>query len=227
MSNPLRAFWMRPHLIAAIAAAAAIALVLPGPPAGLPSLARLLVGWCVGVAVYAAFIVHRATGQSRDALRREAARLDDSAAVISVFALAAAGASLGAVAVLVSGGQDAGIGKAGALGLAGATMLCAWVFLQLVFTVHYAHVYYGQDDGAADDATEGRGGLDFHGDEAPDFWDFLYFTVTIGAAAATSDTNIQSKRMRRIATVQTVCAYLFNTGILAIAVNMAAGFVPH
>jgi uncharacterized membrane protein len=33
--------------------------------------------------------------------------------------------------------------------------------------------------------------------------------------------------MRRIATVQTVYAYLFNTGVLALAVNMAAGFVGH
>ena len=101
-------------------------------------------------------------------------------------------------------------------------MLCTWAFVQLVFTIHYAHVYYGDDA-----PGESRGGLDFHGDDAPDFWDFLYFTVTIGAAAATSDTNITSKRMRRIATVQTVYAYLFNTGVLALAVNMAAGFVGH
>jgi uncharacterized membrane protein len=33
--------------------------------------------------------------------------------------------------------------------------------------------------------------------------------------------------MRRIATAQTVGAYLFNTGILALVVNMAAGFAPH
>ena len=97
--------------------------------------------------------------------------------------------------------------------------------MQFVFTVHYAHVYYGPEDGAEDGKE--RGGLDFHGEPEPDFWDFLYFSVTIGAAAATSDTNLLTKRMRRIATVQTVWAYLFNTGVLALAVNMAAGFVPH
>ena len=124
--------------------------------------------------------------------------------------------------MLILGGQASGAGKAYDLALAGTTVLCTWMFVQLVFTVHYAHVYYGDDD-----AGESRGGLDFHGDDEPDFWDFLYFTVTIGAAAATSDTNITSKRMRRIATVQTVYAYLFNTGVLALAVNMAAGFVGH
>ncbi|MFD0934475.1 DUF1345 domain-containing protein, partial [Methylobacterium trifolii] len=172
--------------------------------------------------VYAGLIVAQASGQSRDALRREAARLDDSAGVISVFALLAAAASFGAVAVLVLGGKAAGSTRTYDLALAALTVLCAWVFVQIVFTVHYAHVYYGGDA-----EGEGRGGLDFHGEPEPDFWDFLYFTVTIGAAAATSDTNLTSKRMRRIATVQTVYAYFFNTGVLALAVNMAAGFVPH
>ncbi|WP_375456308.1 DUF1345 domain-containing protein [uncultured Methylobacterium sp.] len=216
MLNPVRAFRLRPRLLGAMGLAAAVALILPGPSAG----TRLLTGWCVGVVVYAVLIVRQATGQSRDALRRQAARLDDSAAAISVFALLAAAASFGAVAVLVLGGRATGAGKAYDLALAGATVLCAWVFVQLVFTIHYAHVYHG-----AGDAGESRGGLDFHGDAEPDFWDFLYFAVTIGAAAATSDTNITSKRMRRIATVQTVYAYLFNTGVLALAVNMAAGFV--
>ena len=219
MPKLVRAFWLRPHLICAILVALAAAALAPGPDTGM----RLLAGWCAGVVVHAVLIVRRATGQSRDAMRREAARLDDSAGVITVFALLAAAASLGSVAVLVVGGRIAGTSERYALALAGTSMLCTWVFVQMIFTVHYAHVYYGTEDSAE---TE-RGGLDFHGDTEPDFWDFLYFTVTIGAAAATSDTNLVSKRMRRIATVQTVGAYLFNTGILALAVNMAAGFVPH
>lgn len=217
MTNPLRAFWLRPNLLAAIGVAAGGALLAPGPMPGM----RLLAGWCAGVIVYAILQVRQATGQSREALRLRASRLDDSAAVISVFALLAAVASLGSVAVLVVGGRAAGAGETYALLLAGTSMLCTWVFVQLVFTVHYAHVYYGTEDGSE------RGGLDFHGDTEPDFWDFLYFAVTIAAAAATSDTNLCTKRMRRIATVQTVWAYLFNTCVLALAVNMAAGLAPH
>lgn len=217
MTNPLRAFWLRPNLLAAIGIAACVALTAPMPTPGM----RLLAGWCAGVIVYAILLVRQATGQSRDALRRRASQLDDSARVISVFALLAATASLGSVAILVVGGRAAGAGEIEALALAGTSMLCTWVFVQLIFTVHYAHVYYGTEDGAE------RGGLDFHGDTEPDFWDFLYFAVTIAAAAATSDTNLCTKRMRRIATVQTVWAYLFNTCVLALAVNMAAGFAPH
>ncbi|MCJ2042281.1 DUF1345 domain-containing protein [Methylobacterium sp. WL30] len=218
MINPIRAFRLRPRLLAAFGIMAAGALLMPGDDL----VTRLLAGWCAGIVAYAVLIVHQSTGQSRDALRLQASRLDDSAALVTVFTLLAAAASFAAVGVLVLGGKASGAGKVFDLTLAGATVLCTWAFVQLVFTIHYAHVYYGDDA-----PGESRGGLDFHGDDAPDFWDFLYFTVTIGAAAATSDTNITSKRMRRIATVQTVYAYLFNTGVLALAVNMAAGFVGH
>ena len=217
MIDPVRAFRLRPRLLAAFGLMAACALLIPGPDL----VARLLAGWCAGTVAYAALIVRQSTGQSRDALRLQASRLDDSAAVVTVFTLLAASASFAAVGVLVLGGRASGPGRIFDLTLAGLTVLCTWAFVQLVFTIHYAHVYYGDEDGAD------RGGLDFHGDLDPDFWDFLYFTVTIGAAAATSDTNITSRRMRRIATVQTVYAYLFNTGVLALAVNMAAGFVGH
>ena len=220
MTNPLRALLLRPQLLAAIGIAACIGLFVPSPVSGM----RLLAGWCAGVIVYAILLVRQATGQSQDAMRRRAARLDDSAGVISVFALLVATASLGSVAVLVVGARAAGNVESYALVLAGTSMLCTWAFVQLVFTVHYAHVFYGTEDGAAD--AEERGGLDFHGDTEPDFWDFLYFSVTIGGAVATSDTNLLTKRMRRIATVQTVWAYLFNTVVLALAVNMASGFVP-
>lgn len=217
MIDPVRALRLRPRLLAALGVTIALAFLLPSQTL----VTRVLAGWCVGVVIYAVLIVRQATGQSRDALREQASRLDDSATLVTVFTLLAAAASFGAVAVLMLGGQASGAGKAYDLALAGATVLCTWAFVQLVFTIHYAHVYYGDASG------ESRGGLDFHGDDDPDVWDFLYFTVTIGAAAATSDTNITSKRMRRIATVQTVYAYLFNTGVLALAVNMAAGFVGH
>ena len=217
MIDPIRAFRLRPRLLSAFGLMAALALLLPSPDL----VTRLLAGWCAGIVAYAVLIVRQSTGQSRDALRVQASRLDDSAALVTVFTLLAAAASFAAVGVLVLGGKASGAGRIFDLTLAGTTVLCTWAFVQLVFTIHYAHVYYGDEAGAD------RGGLDFHGDADPDFWDFLYFTVTIGAAAATSDTNITSKRMRRIATVQTVYAYLFNTGVLALAVNMAAGFVEH
>ena len=55
--------------------------------------------------------------------------------------------------------------------------------------------------------------------------DFLYFSFTIGAAAQTSDVSVTSSRMRRIVLVQTVLSFLFNTTVLALAINVAAGML--
>lgn len=215
MQSPLAAFWLRPRLLAALALGAGLGLFLP--IASLP--ARLLVAWCVSVVAYIALIGWQFGRASPDAIRKQASRLDDSATVISLFAILAASASLGAVAMLVAGQGAAKGTQIPDVLLAGATMVCAWAFIQTVFTVHYAHVFYGDDaDGRS------RGGLDFNSDEDPDFWDFLYFTVTIGATSQTSDVDITSKRLRRIVTAQAAYSFVFNTSILALAVNMAAGF---
>ena len=218
LRNPFRPFWLRPRLLGSLALTLVLALVLPFDVLSV----RLLIGWCLGVVVYTTLIVWKATGQEQDSLRREASRLGDSSFAISLFAILAAAASFGAVAMLVLGQHENDAVRLAHLGLAAATMLCAWVFVQVVFTVHYAHLYYG-------DAGEGRprGGLDFNDDESPDFWDFFYFAATIGATSQTSDTDITSKAMRRVVTVQTVYAYLFNTSVLALAINMAAGAAQH
>ncbi|MCJ2036495.1 DUF1345 domain-containing protein [Methylobacterium sp. J-068] len=214
---PVQAFWLRPRLLACVGLTLALALVLPFADLSV----RLLIGWCLGVPVYCGLIVGKAAGQSQDSLRAEATRLDDSAFAVSLFAILAAAASCGAVAMLVLGGNGSEADRLSHLALAAATMICAWLFVQVVFTVHYAHLYYGTEADAA------RGGLDFNGDENPDFWDFFYFSVTIGATSQTSDTDITSKAMRRVATVQTIYAYVFNTSVLALAINMAASVAQH
>jgi uncharacterized membrane protein len=212
--DTVHAFWLRPRLLVAIAAAVGVALVLP-----VAIWSRVLIGWCAGVAVFVGLVVWNATAQSGEELRREASRLDDSAAMISLFALLAATASVGGVGMLVFGQQEQDAYKVPHIVLAAATIVCAWVFVQVVFTVHYLHVFHGEEEGRS------RGGLDFNGDDSPDFWDFLYFSVTIGATSQTSDTDIRSKAMRRIVTAQTVYSFFFNTSLLALAVNMASGLV--
>lgn len=218
MTNPFHAFWLRPHLLGAVGICCLLALAVPFETVW----PRLLTGWCVGASAYVVFTLWHASGRSQESLRREASRLDDSAPVISFFAILAGAASCGAVLMLVLGQKGQSASGIGYVLLAVLTLICTWAFVQVVFAIHYAHVYYG-----ADDSGHGRGGLDFNGDESPDVWDFIYFSVTIGATAQTSDTDITSKRMRHIATAQTVYAYFFNTSLLALAVNMAASIAAH
>jgi uncharacterized membrane protein len=83
--------------------------------------------------------------------------------------------------------------------------------------LHYAHEYYGEG------ADQLKGGLSFptEGYE-PDYWDFLYFSANVGAAGQTSDVAITSHGIRRVVLAQTILSFVFNTMILALAVNVGA-----
>ena len=52
----------------------------------------------------------------------------------------------------------------------------------------------------------------------------MYYSFTIGTACATADVNITDRRMRRITTLHSIVAFFFNTTILALTVNIGAGF---
>ncbi len=105
-----------------------------------------------------------------------------------------------------------------ALGLTGATVALSWTFTHLVFTLHYANIYYRPDD-------DGPGGLEFPGDRPPDYGDFLYYAFVIGCAAQTGDVGTVSPAMRRITLVHGIVSFVFNTAILALTINVGASLL--
>ncbi len=98
-----------------------------------------------------------------------------------------------------------------------ATLTLAWLFSNVIYALHYAHLFYAEDDG------EDAGGMKFEDCDEPDYWDFLYFSVTLGMAFATSDVKISSRRIRRIATGQALAAFVYNLGVIAFAVGALGG----
>lgn len=98
-----------------------------------------------------------------------------------------------------------------------ATLVLAWLFANTVFTLHYAHLYYLQKD-ACDQA-----GLDVPGVKEPGYWDFLYFSFTLGMTFQTSDITISGAHMRRVVLGHCMAAFVFNMGILAFTVNALGG----
>ena len=104
--------------------------------------------------------------------------------------------------------------------LAAGTIVLSWLFVQIVFAMHYAHLYY-----LAEESGATKGGLEFGGEGAPDYWDFVHFSIVMGATAQTADITFSSKEMRRIGTVHTLVAFGFNTAILATMINLAANYL--
>jgi uncharacterized membrane protein len=97
------------------------------------------------------------------------------------------------------------------------TLVISWLFSTLVYALHYAHLFYSEE-GAVD-----RGGLDFPGTPDPDYTDFLYFAATLGMTFQTSDVEINDRTIRRVVTVHSLMAFVFNIGVLAFTINVLGG----
>jgi len=100
-----------------------------------------------------------------------------------------------------------------------ATLVLAWLFGNVVYGLHYAHVYYqaGKDRGG--DAA----GISFPATKEPDYWDFLYFAFTLGMTFQTSDCDITAQAIRRISIGHCMAAFVFNLGVLAFTINALGG----
>lgn len=100
-----------------------------------------------------------------------------------------------------------------------ASVLLGWFTVQAVGAFHYAYEYYQQPE-VSEGERSIEGGLDFPGDEDPDGTAFMYFSYSVGTSVAASDTKITSNAMRRRLTYHLVFSHLYNTIILAAAVNV-------
>ena len=153
--------------------------------------------------------------QSSAAAMRQATNANDANRAL----LLAITAGTTFVILVAVNGELKGKNDAFAIALVIVTLALAWLFSNMVYALHYAHLFYGADDDGAGDA----GGLDFPGTREPDYWDFLYFSYTLGMTFQTSDVTLSSGRMRRVALGQCLAAFVFNLGILAFTINTIGG----
>ena len=91
--------------------------------------------------------------------------------------------------------------------------------MQTIFAMHYAHEFYGEG------RDHREGGLQFPGEGEPDYWDFVYFSFVLGMTFQVSDVSITSRVIRRLAVSHGIVAFVFNTALLALMVNIAANAI--
>ncbi len=153
------------------------------------------------------------------------AKLNDSSRwLIFLFILAACCMSLFAIAYLL--GSAKGLTKGGLskhVALVAITVIVSWLTIHTVFTMRYAHIYYGDSD---DPNEPGHaGGLDFPDEENPDYLDFAYFSFIIGMTCQVSDVQISGRTLRRLALLHGMLTFAFNTVILALSLNIVSGLL--
>lgn len=209
--GPLRYAHARPRLLvgAAVAVVAAVALEFSGMPRSLP----LLLGFDLGAIVYFVLVLRIFIGANPATMRRQAKQQDTGRWTTLLSGVVLSAVVLGAVTTELNSSDKGG---ALAIAVAATTIILAWTFMNTLFSLHYAHGYYGE-------FGKPHQGLDFPGDEEPDYWDFAYFAFTIGMTFQVSDVQITTRYLRRIGLMHSAIAFFFNVFIIAISVNIAAG----
>ena len=206
----------RPRLFIACACAIAVGLALPDGIAHQP-VSRWLIAWNLGTGLYVVLAAIMMVRSSTHHMRHRAQLQDDGQLVILVLVVVAAVASLAAIAGELAVVKDMhGFKKTAHVALAGCTVLTSWAFIQVMFALHYAHDYY------AAVCHLRPAGLQFPGEESPDYGDFFYFAAVIGTSGQTADVSFVTKPMRRIGSMHCILAYLFNTTVLALLINIGA-----
>ncbi len=164
--------------------------------------------------LYLALIWRITANASVVRIRYRAAVTDEGATLLLLLTTAAAVVSL--VAVIAELGHKPSV-YAIAFGV--GTVLLSWLFMHVIFALHYAHEFYGKG------RDHGIGGLTFPGDEDPDYWDFLYYALVVAMTAQVSDVQITSKTIRRLTTVHGVVSFFFTVAVLALGINIVSSLM--
>jgi uncharacterized membrane protein len=193
--------------------------------------ARITVAWDCALLGFLTLTMLMAAGATPAEMRWRAQFLDTGKwAILGLTTAAALAALLSIGFVLPNAKQQTDLLGKALIALAGLTILLSWVFAQTMFALHYAHEFYGDRRGrrpVKDDklTPSHAGGLAFPEEPTPDYWDFLYFSFVVGMTCQVSDVQVTSRSMRRLTLAHGLVAFLFNTVILALSINIAAGLL--
>ncbi len=147
-------------------------------------------------------------------MRIAACRNDANRVVLLLLTLAVSFVILAAIASAL---MQRATSQSWALPLIVGTLVVTWLFSNVIYALHYAHLFYREEYGA--DA----GGLQFPETPEPDYWDFLYFAFCLGMTFQTSDVTVTAARLRRSVTLHCMAAFVFNLGVIAFTINVLGG----
>jgi uncharacterized membrane protein len=182
-------------------------------------ISRVLTGWNAAMVILVPLTYIRMRRLDARQLRAHYEEEDPTAPVILVFVVAAALLSVAAIVALLSTLKHvAPVERVAHMTLASMTIVYSWLLVHTMFTLHYADIYYSVAEGAPPP-------LSFPETRQPLFWDFVYFSFTIGVACQTADVATMQTEIRKRVTVHAIIAFVFNLFILGFAINVTAGLL--
>lgn len=210
---------VRPRLFIGLFGGIAAFLLLPDVVA---RPARAVLSWDIGVLVFLGLSAFLFTTERMDRIAVDA--LEQQEGEWTIFWLTLAAASFSFFAIVNEFTHLRGLPKSQQglhIALVALTLFASWLMTHTTFAFRYAHEYYEIDPNGAGIV----GGLEFPDEKRPDYLDFLYFSLVIGMTFQVSDVQITARKFRRLAAAHGVLAFLFNTIILALTINLAAGML--
>ncbi|CRM56803.1 DUF1345 domain-containing protein [Pseudomonas sp. 25 E 4] len=209
------AFLARTHPRLSSAAVLGIAVGILAPADTLIS--KILIGWNAGVWTYLLLMLWLTSRSRADDVKRIAEIEDENAGLVLFMVCIAAIASLATITLNLVGIKDLdSTARLLHYGFTGMTVIGSWLLIGMIFSVHYARLFYTwEGDEPALRFAEGL--------RTPNYWDFLYFSFTIGVAVQTSDVGVATRSLRKVVLGQSLIGFLFNTAILGFSINIAAG----
>jgi uncharacterized membrane protein len=191
----------------------------------LPPGLSALIAWNGASVAYLATTLWMIWHDDEARVRRRAAWEDEGQWLTMAILLSAVVASLAATVIALREGKAAAAhvpdAPTWAWVFSVSTLILGWLVVQVVFTLDYAHRYFG--DGDADGRMDR--GVKFPGEAPKNYADFGYMAVCIGASAQVSDFNITNSGFRRLVTFHSLLAFFFNTMVLALGINILASVV--
>lgn len=184
-------------------------------PAVAPLHVRAVVGWDLGALILCLLLWNIIGRASAAETARRAAVEDPGRTAVFLVAVAASFFSLFAGAFVLRPARTLPGGHVWT-GLALLAIVLSWVLTHTIFTLRYAHLFYRR---------RGSGGLVFPGTERPCELDFAYFAFTLGMCFQVSDVAVTSSRIRRVALLHALISFVYNTSILALALNLFVGLL--
>lgn len=180
-------------------------------------LTHVMIGWdtfsvCMITLSWVTFFITKSKQ-----IRQQAKIQDSGRSIVFIVVVISTLASFFAVLLLIVTKKGENGGSSWHLPIAISGMLFSWILIHTIFTLRYAHIYYG------DHATKPdiyAGGLEFPEDSLPEYLDFAYFSFVLGMTFQVSDVQVTSKRLRRFALFHGLLSFGFNTIMIALTINL-------
>ena len=219
--SPLTQYW---HQIGATHRALIVALAGLGSylliPADQTPIIRLALAWVIAGSLYLSLTYIMMYFSTQENILTLSKKEDEGAARILLIIVLAGAASLVTIVIILSNIKSLPTNIAiRHIGLVLATYVISWLYIHTAFALHYAHVYY-QELHQTKEAP-----LLFASKLRPTYVDFLYFSMVVGMTCQTADVNIASSRIRFLVMLQGMTAFIFNTSLLALAINLISGVI--